>query len=257
MWNFIKVEYRRTFLSHNFYVGILGVAFSYFYSIYKVSGISNSVYNTYTVAVYFIPFVLSLTFCALPYAQSLCEDMENKYIQQIMLRVKIEKYVFIRMGFIAMSAVVTMILGTLIFVLCIRQSVPWIEIYDGLDTDFLLQICQGHYIFYFVIKAFFNGILAACLSVTAAFFSIYWQSKFFILAFPFLGYSASVYFSDVMFKNIPQADISQCFNPSYNIWNSKILSILYPICFTVIFISIIIFLTSNILRRRYYENVRK
>ena len=86
MWNFIKVEYRRTFLSHNFYVGILGVAFSYFYSIYKVSGISNSIYNTYTVAVYFIPFVLSLTFCALPYAQSLCEDMENKYIQQIMLR---------------------------------------------------------------------------------------------------------------------------------------------------------------------------
>ena len=95
------------------------------------------------------------------------------------------------------------------------------------------------------------------VSARAAFFSIYWQSKFFILAFPFLGYSASVYFSDVMFKNIPQADISQCFNPSYNIWNSKILSILYPICFAVIFISIIIFLTSNILRRRYYENVRK
>ena len=185
---FFKIECRRAFFSKYFLAGIVGVTFSYLYSIYKISGISISAYSTYEIAIYFIPFVLSLTFSLLPHAQSLCEDMENQYIKLLIVRVGIKKYIMTRMITIALSAVLTMILGTIIFILIVRMNVPWIEAGEGMETDFFLQIFQGRYFLYFVVRAFFNGLLAACMAVGAAYASLYWCSRFFVLSLPFLLY---------------------------------------------------------------------
>ena len=248
---YLTSEFRRSFLSYKFLIGITGVAFAQVLSIYKIAGINTSVYATYERAVYFIPYSLSFIFCTVPYAQSFCEDIEHGYIRQITLRKDLKFYVKARIGFICLSSIITMIFGTLLFISIAHIKVPWLSEVDHLDQDILAVIClkTGHYILYFMLRAFFWGLLAGLLAVLSAYFSLFWLNKLFVISIPFIMLYALIYFMRTIFKNIPQMDIALIFNPSYNAWGNKTISFIWPIGLTVLMMSIIEISTCHKLRQ--------
>lgn len=128
-------EFRRSFLSFRFVVAVLGIPFTYFLSLYKITGINTSAYTTYIAARYFLPSILSLTFCALCYSQCFCDDIEFHYIYQICLRRSLKYYVMTKVILIFLTSIIIMILGTLIFILVIRTKVPWVIPGELPDND--------------------------------------------------------------------------------------------------------------------------
>ncbi len=246
---YLLVEFRRTFFSYKFLIGITGVAFSHFFSIYKIVGIDTSVYATYVRAVYFIPFTICLIFCAVPHAQSFCEDIEYGYIRQIALRTSLKYYTASRVALIYLSSIITMILGTLVFVVIVHMKVPWLSKDDYINHDILAEffLNTNHYILYF--KSFFWGLLSALLSILAAYVSLFWINRLLVLSLPFIIYCALIYYMRTLFKNIPQMDIALIFNPSYNVWNNKIISLIWPIWLTATVMIILIICMYQKLRR--------
>ena len=137
---YISMEFRRSLFSLNFWVGILGVSLAHFISIHKVVENVISVYNTYQCAVYFTPYIISLIFCVLPFGLSFCEDMENNFIQQIVLRKNLKMYVFSKVIIIYITSCLAMVLGTILFVFIINIKAPWICEIDKLDNDLLAKM---------------------------------------------------------------------------------------------------------------------
>lgn len=238
---YLTSEFRRSFFSYKFLIGVIGVAFAQAFSIYKIAGINTSVYATYVRAVYFIPYSLSFVFCTVPYAQSFCEDIEHGYIRQIVLRTNLKFYTKSRIAFICISSMVTMIIGTLFFVLIVHLKVPWTGQGESLGQDILAVIFfkAGHYLLYFILRAFFWGLLASLLAVLSASLSLFWLNKLFVISLPFILLYAMIYFMQVLFKNIPQMDIALIFNPSYDVWGNRVISFIWPIGLTVLAMSLI------------------
>lgn len=251
---YLLTELRRTFCSFRFLVGVMGVVFSQFFSIYKVSGMQTSVYMTFICALYFIPYIMSLIFCAMPYAQSLCEDMEYGYLQQILLRKDLKAYTALRIVTIYLSAAAAMAAGTFIFVMLVHIRLPWVSVTDHFGNDLLAEIFfkRNLYIVYFIVHAFFSGILAGFLALLAAYASLFWRSKLFVLSMPFMTYCFLIYYLRHIFKNIPQLDIGVMFNPAYNVWNNKTLSIIWPVVMGAALLVILGVCTYKRLRRVYY-----
>lgn len=204
-----------------------------------MTGIRGSVYKTYESATYFIPYLLSIAFCALPYAQSFCEDLKHKYINQILIRVKLKKYVFSRILFICLCSAITMIVGTMIFIILIRMQVPWVQTDDLQRMDELGEMLENHYIIYYFVRSFFTGILAACLAILGSYLSLYWQSSFLIISTPFLFLYTAIFVANSFFPDIAQTNIILCFNPIFNVWSNMQKSLLYPVVIALIFLFIL------------------
>lgn len=228
---YLSIEFRRVFLSFRFLLGIIGVAFSQFMSIYKVADMQTSVYTTFMCAIYFIPYIMSLLFCAMPSAQSFCEDLDHNYLHQILLRKSLKTYVVLRITMIYLSAIITMVAGTFIFIMIVHIKLPWVDVADHFSNDILAGIFfkKNSYVFYFIVHSFFSGILAAFLALLAAYASLFWPNKLFVLSMPVISYCFLIYYLRNIFKNIPQLDIGVMFNPAYNVWNKEVLSIMWPI----------------------------
>lgn len=252
---YLSMEFRRVFFSIKFCVGIIGVAFAQLMSIYKVAGVNTSVYTTYIISLYFIPYILSYMFCAETYAQSFCEDVEHSYIQQIMMRKNLKIYTISRVAFICLSAIITMVLGTIVFVIVVHIKVPWLSENDSYERDILAQFLFGanHYMLYFIIHSFFNGLVAALLSLLSAYASLFWRNRLLVLSIPVMSYCLLIHYSQKLFENIPQMEFSLMFNPSYNVWNQRTLSIMWPIGVSIMFISMMGILIYLKLRRMQYE----
>jgi hypothetical protein len=248
-------EVGRSFLGLKFVIGIMGVAFAYYLSVYKIYGISSSVYSSYRIAINYIPFVISLTFCAMSSALGFCEDLEYNYILQVIIRGGLKKYVFFRVTAIFMTAIIVMVLGTLLFVIVARIQVPWISTQDMFEDDLLAGMLTKHYILYYIIRSFYTGMLATCIAVLSAYVSLYWRSRFFALTIPFLVYCIVIYYTNVVFIDIPRADIGQIFDPTLNLWGNIALSLIVPVGIGVFFVVTIGGLMYIKLRELLYEKI--
>lgn len=248
-------EIRRSFFCLKFPVGILGVTFAYLLSVYKIYGISFSVYSSYRIAIGFIPFVISLTFCVMSSALSFCEDLEYNYIWQILIRGGLKKYVFFRVCTICLTAITVMMLGTLLFVITARMQVPWLSVEDIIEEDLMAALLTRHYLFYYIVRSFYTGMLAACIAAFSACTSLYWRSRFFVLTIPFLVYCMAVYCVNVVFADIPKADIGQVFDPTLNAWENGALSLTVPIGLGILFTVIIGNVIYKKLRGMLYEKI--
>lgn len=251
--NFLYGDLRRALLSIRFPVGVLGVAFALFYSLYRMSNIL-SVYAAYIDALYFIPFAFALLFCAFPFSESLIEDIEHKYIQLLVMRGSLKKYTLSKVILIYMSAIVVMILGTLLFTILAHLQAPWELKDEYLYTDIFTKIFwkNGFHLLFFASHSFFIGLLAGNLALLAAYVSLFWQEKLLVVAFPFLAYYLVIYYEYGIFGNIVWLDIRQIFNLSYDVWNNPVYSILWPI---IVSLFIAVFMGIGIYRklRRIYD----
>lgn len=228
---YIKSDLKRAFQIKRVCVGCLGVTFAMFFSIYRMTNVT-SVYGAYVDAIYFIPFMLAMTFCAIPFGGSVNEDVECKFLNILLLRGSTIKYVISKVIIIYISAIVTMMLGVFIFVIIIHCKVPWEEAIVAEDAMLNILGESTHGLVYFILHSFFMGLLAANLSIVSAVFSLLWPDKLLQISMPFLLYYLLIYYSGELFPGLPQLNIQFMFNPSYDTWNNKKMSFIFPIIFS-------------------------
>lgn len=212
---YFRTDGQRLIRNYAWFVSVIGVMFSLFFSL-ETSGFYNeSTIGTYVFATNMTGFILTFVFCAFPYAAVFAEELEHKYIRYGMIRGNLKSYVISKIVVIYISSVVTMVWGTLLFVLLCHTQIAWISP-EPLAAEMELQMyasgCygslaeNGHYLAYCMMHALHWGLLAGMLSVMAAFFSVYISNRVLVLILP------AVFYRMLLILNIKKHNI-RIFDP--------------------------------------------
>lgn len=198
-------------------MGILGVAFALFFSLEGRGFENDCIVFTYVFATNLSGALITYVFCAVPFAAVFSEDLEHKYMRYEAIRGSLKSYVISKCVVIYLSAVLTMLCGTLIFLLFCRAQIPWV---NWESTDLLAEragcygsfIENGHYLTYCMLYALHLGMLAGVLSLMAAFASMFIANRMLVLVLPVLlqmmlysvinGYGVNVFYAyNKLFEN--------------------------------------------------------
>lgn len=114
---------------YSLYLAIAGVAVSFIFSLenyaFEKGMVNFNVMDTYIYAVEMSGKMIAYAFCASAFAAVFCEDLENKYLRYSIGRGNLKKYVLSKVIVIYVSSIITMILGTLLFIIYLRLQLPW------------------------------------------------------------------------------------------------------------------------------------
>lgn len=237
--HYLQMDVWRCISSGKLAIGAVGVFLALLVASGNVKG--RSVFDFYTGALYGVPFLLTMAFCACSYADCFCDDLETKYINFMMARGNLKNYTFSKIIVIFLSSVVTMVLGVCIYVLVLHIWLPWNEREGGIYTSlmesggfrfFLEQEC---YFSYFLLVGVQMGLLAAVLSLFAAYISLYISNKLLVMSVPLIGYYLLYYYVSAFVEDIPALRVKMIFDATYwNIWENDWLSFLYAVLVSVI-----------------------
>lgn len=124
------------------YLAIAGVAVSFIFSLenyaFEKGMVNFNVMDTYIYAVEMSGKMIAYAFCASAFAAVFCEDLENKYLRYSIGRGNLKKYVLSKVIVIYVSSIITMILGTLLFIMYLRLQLP-------LTSDLATSSISGMY----------------------------------------------------------------------------------------------------------------
>ena len=191
--HYLKTDIRRLIKNYPIYLGIVGVAISMWFSLedsaFTEGMVNGNALDTYDLAVGMSGIMIAYVFCAFSYATVFCEDLEYKYARYSINRGNTWKYVVSKAVVVYGSSVITMVLGSLLFVASIRLKIPWTS--EGLQDIFMegmygSLIAGEHYWSYVFLCALQTGMLAGTLSLAASFLSMFVSNKMLILITPIL-----------------------------------------------------------------------
>ena len=215
---YLKSDILRISKSYHLYLGILGVVFTLFFSLEGRGFENGSVVFTYVFVTNLSGMLLTYVFSALPFATVFCEDIEQKYFYCEVVRDNLKKYVFSKCAVIYISSFITMLTGTILFLLICRTQIPWVN-WDMTDLAIERAGCygtlveNGYYMIYCILYASHLGMLSGWLSLMASLGSIYISNKVLVLVLPILwyqianmvsgkGYGVQVFYATIkMFEN--------------------------------------------------------
>lgn len=188
---YLKSDIQRLYKSRAWYIGMLGVTCALFFSLEGRGFENDCVVFTYVFAMDLSGALITYVFCAVPFATVFSEDLEHKYMRYEAIRGNFKSYVISKCVVIYVSAVLTMLCGSLIFLLFCRAQIPWV---NWESTDLLPErvgcygsfIENGHYFIYCMLYALHLGMLAGVLSLMAAFGSMFIANRMLVLVLPVL-----------------------------------------------------------------------
>ena len=144
--------------------------------------------------IYGMTGLLALMICACPYAGSLCEDMENRFLLAECIRGDLRSFLRARVLMIFFTAMSVMALG--IMGCAVYMRLRWGSWWTEEDTAYqllaemgrwytgMLKICPP---VYFLTAGCLYGMLAGLLALLAALFSLFTANKLLVLSVPFLA----------------------------------------------------------------------
>lgn len=189
--HYFKTDIIRLCKSGTWLIGIIGVTFFLFFSLETHGILSENVLSTYFLSSTLAGVLITYVFCAFPYTFVFGADLEYKYIRYALIRGNLKSYTASKAIVIYLSSVMTMVSGTLLFLLLCHTKYPWVNFH--IDDLEILRIGsygelleQGHYLIYGILYALHMGMLAGFLSLFAAFCSIYISNKAMVLVLPIL-----------------------------------------------------------------------
>ncbi|MDO4650552.1 MAG: hypothetical protein Q4B26_18110 [Eubacteriales bacterium] len=195
---YLRVDFQRMIKSPRTIIGILGVALMMFFSLESglfEKGFGNGdVIFTYLDATNRSGYVIAYSFCALPFAAVYPEDWEHKYIRYGVIRGDLKAFVLAKAAVIYMSAVLTMVAGSMMFLLICRTQVPWVNPENSVSFELFLagnyrQLLEnGHIFLYCILYALHLGLFAGVLANMAAFCSVIVSNTVLTLIFPVLAW---------------------------------------------------------------------
>ncbi len=125
--HYFLADLRRLWKGYEVYAAILGVAATLFFSMESRELKNGNVMFSYFYATEMSGFMIAYVFCAFPYAASLCEDLEHKYVRYQTVRGSLKRYVASKVGVVYLSSVLAMVLGSMLFVAYCRTQGPWVN----------------------------------------------------------------------------------------------------------------------------------
>ena len=192
--HYLRTDIRRLVKNYSIYLAIVGVAVSIWFSLenyaFEEGMVNGNALDTYSLAVNLSGIMTAYAFCAFSYATVFCEDLEYKYARYSINRGNTWKYVVSKAVVVYGASVITMVLGSLLFVAAIRLKLPWTS--GAADQSTYLAgmysslIAGEHYWSYVFLCALQMGMLAGTLSLAASFLSMFVSNKMLILITPIL-----------------------------------------------------------------------
>ena len=91
--HYFQMDVWRCISSGKLAIGAVGVFLALLVASGNVKG--RSVFDFYTGALYGVPFLLTMAFCACSYADCFCDDLETKYINFMMARGNLKNYTLV------------------------------------------------------------------------------------------------------------------------------------------------------------------
>lgn len=192
--HYFRTDISRLLRGYPVYLAVIGVALSLLFSLenyaFAEGMVGFNALDTYTHAADGSGVLIAYAFCALPFATVFCEDLEHHYLRYSINRGSAVKYVLSKAAVIYFSSVITMILGSVLFVLYIRSQLDWM-LYEenlgfymaGMYRSLLAGEHYGAYVFMLSLQL---GMLAGALSLCAAFLSLFISNRMFVLITPVL-----------------------------------------------------------------------
>lgn len=190
---YLYTDTKRILLKPNIYISVVCVALSLLFSLEEDGLQPQGVAYTYIRSINMTGVLVAYAFCTWSFGLSLYEDLEKKYILYQLSRGDLKKYVVSKTSMIFLSSLLTMVLGSVLFVLACRCQIPWNdEAINGLNAfyygAFGSLLREKHYFRYCLLCSVFQGMRAGILSLWAAVFSTIISSKIMVLALPILMY---------------------------------------------------------------------
>lgn len=241
--HYFAMDIWRCFSSGRIVIGVIGVFLTLLLA--SKNQIGMTVFDFYTGALYGVPFLLAMSFCAFSYADSFCEDFETKYTNAVLIRGNLKQYIMSKMTVIFFASELTMILGTCVYASVLHIWFPWCDnnremgLYGNLveEGGFRYFLNNENYIIYFVLVALQLGLLAGILSVFASYISLYISNKLLVMSVPLIGYYLLFYYASALAGDMKWVKIKVVFDATYGIkvCENDLLAFLYAVFVTVLF----------------------
>lgn len=224
----IRNNFIRCFKGYRFIFGILGIIGVFILSLldYKAE---IRVIHVFVDSFQTITFLIAIMFCSLPYASSLCEDLENNYYRQELARHKLSIMILSKAVVIFFSAVLTMFIGSLIFTFLLGLRYEWgiLEYYGDLLLDISDMIKNNQLVLYVAVTAYKIGTLYGVLALLSTLISLFVKNKLIVYAAPAIVWYLIVDLSRKLPEKPLYLEIYCIFSPDHNVWNNEWLTLLW------------------------------
>lgn len=233
----------RAFFGKRFLISIAGVVLALLFSLQGAESMSVSVLYVFLLATYGVGAELSLVFGAFCYGTSFAEELENGYAKYSVIRGNVGKYVGSKLVVIFLSSVAVMTVACGVFpLICLLFGLPWSDVdtlqqYAVVSYRGLLE--NGHYLLWFLLYGGQWGIFVGCMSVAAAFFSLYVSNRLLVLAVPILLSQVMTDLGEGIRVRLPYLDPSLIFSARYRMLPEDWLVMGWALLVAAVFCSVI------------------
>lgn len=195
--------------------------------------LDTDVLYVFSIVMYGMPAMAILVCGAIAFADSLCEDMEQKYMLWQVSRGNLEAYVTARTLSIFGITMISSALGLFLFASMLHIRLPWADV-SGLQYDHLLHaggfrifLTHGLYPVYYFCYGLQYGVLVGIMALWASCLSLYVPNRMLVLCAPMIVY----YFTDYALAESSSGMLSlgMIFSPSNNLFLNDFLSVLLVI----------------------------
>lgn len=254
---YLKADFKRSIVSIKFMLSVILMIGVLLLATQEGIALDTDVLYVFSLVMYGMPAMIILVCGAVAFADSLCEDMEENFCLQQIIRGDMEKYVTARVISIFFTTILSTASGVFLFSCLLHIALPWVDI-SSLQYDHIMHVGglrvflrYGLYPLYYFCYGLLYGVLVGIMALWASCLSLYISNRMLVLSAPMIIY----YFTDFVLAEISSEmlNLSLIFSPSNNLFLNDFLSVA-----TVIGIAVInLCLTGKVmavrLRGKIYE----
>lgn len=253
--NLMASDLCRVWESKRILIAIVMVVMILISASFEGISLNEDVLYMFSIVMYSMPAMVILIAGTFAYGDSICSDMEHKYMINLILKSNLTEYVLSKILVIFITAIISISVGILCYVGILHIFLPW-ALVNGNQYEFLMQggsfryfLGRKMYLMYFLLYGIQYGLLAGNLAVFSAYLSLFITNKMLVLATPFLCY----YFIDFVLADFlnEQVTLASVFSASNNLMNDDLKSFLFSIVISVLFLILIGILTEKKIKKEY------
>lgn len=253
--NLLKSDLCRAIESKRILIAVIMVIMILFGASFEGISFDEDILYMFSIVMYGMPAMIILIAGTFAHGDSICSDMEHKYISNMILKGGLNEYVVTKILSIFITAMISIVLGILCYVGILHIFIPWTQ-QDGNQYEFLMQsggfryfLGKNMFLSYFLLYGIQYGLLAGSLAVFSAYLSLYITNKMLVLATPFLAY----YFMDFILADFFQEQITLAtvFSASNNLLKNDLKSFLLAVVISALFLAAVGMLTRRKIKKEY------
>lgn len=199
----LKMDGKRAFLNSKFVLIVLAVALLWYLNSRRFS-----VYED-VLAIFFASVgrstitYITITVCTAVYGLSVCEDIQDYEIRNILCRIPLGQYVLSKIIICIVGSIAAYCLGTLLYIGYEWTQHPLV-ISGSITVENLRELTSFHVLLpehtlgFIMLQIFLNGVCCSCMAVVSMALSIYMRDGFLVLCFPIILFYILLFFTTIL-----------------------------------------------------------